>query len=301
MEVQALGGMAKAIESGLPKRRIEEAAARRQAAIDSGQEPIVGVNTQRLAKEAPLDILEVDNSVVRVAQLARLAKLRDERDSDACQAALTRLSAIAGGTEKGNLLEAAIDCARKRASLGEISDACEVHFGRHKAPIKLITGVYGASYGDAPLITKARGLTDDFAEREGRRPRILVAKMGQDGHDRGAKVVSSAYADLGFDVDVGPLFQTPEETAKMAVENDVHMVGMSSLAAGHKTLLPALIEELTKLGRPDIMVFAGGVIPAQDYDFLFQHGACAVYGPGSIIPECAVDIMQKLNAKLGES
>ncbi len=299
MEVQELGGMAKAIESGLPKRRIEEAAARRQAAIDSGAEPIIGVNKHRLAQEDALDILEVDNSAVRLAQIARLEKLRTERDNTVCQDALAKLSEIAGSGE-GNLLAAAIDCARKRASLGEISDACEAHFGRHKAPIKLITGVYGSTYGDnEPLIAQARALTDGFAEQEGRRPRILVAKMGQDGHDRGAKVVSSAYADLGFDVDVGPLFQTPEETAKMAVENDVHMVGMSSLAAGHKTLLPQLVEELTKLGRPDIMVFAGGVIPAQDYEFLLNNGACAVYGPGSNIPECAIDIMNKLNAHLG--
>lgn len=297
MEVQSLGGMAKAIESGLPKRRIEEAAARRQAAIDSGAEAIIGVNSQRLEKEAVLDILEVDNSAVRISQIARLEKLRTERDNDSCQASLAVLSEIAR-TGEGNLLAAAIDCARKRASLGEISDACEAHFGRHKAPIKLITGVYGASYGDAPLITKARGMTDAFAEAEGRRPRILVAKMGQDGHDRGAKVVSSAYADLGFDVDVGPLFQTPEETAKMAVENDVHMVGMSSLAAGHKTLLPQLIEELTKLGRPDILVFAGGVIPAQDYAFLREAGACAIFGPGSIIPQCAIEVMDCLNKHL---
>ncbi len=299
MEVQELGGMAKAIESGLPKRRIEEAAARRQAAIDSGAEPIIGVNKHRLAQEDALDILEVDNSAVRLSQIARLEKLRAERDNTACQEALGKLSEIAASGE-GNLLAAAIDCARKRASLGEISDACEAHFGRHKAPIKLITGVYGSTYGDnEPLIAQARALTDGFAEQEGRRPRILVAKMGQDGHDRGAKVVSSAYADLGFDVDVGPLFQTPEETAKMAVENDVHMVGMSSLAAGHKTLLPQLVEELTKLGRPDIMVFAGGVIPAQDYEFLLNNGACAVYGPGSNIPECAIDIMNKLNAHIG--
>ena len=299
MEVQELGGMAKAIESGLPKRRIEEASARRQAAIDSGAEPIIGVNSQRLEKEDALDILEVDNSSVRLSQIERLKKLRGERDTAACEAALARLSAIAGGQQEGNLLEAAIDCARKRASLGEISDACEAHFGRHKAPIKLITGVYGSAYGDAPLMQQARELTDEFASKEGRRPRILIAKMGQDGHDRGAKVVSSAYADLGFDVDVGPLFQTPEETAKMAVENDVHMVGMSSLAAGHKTLLPQLVEELAKLGRPDIMVFAGGVIPAQDYDYLREHGACAIFGPGSNIPACAIEIIEKLNEHLG--
>ncbi len=299
MEVEELGGMAKAIESGLPKMRIEEAAARRQAAIDSGAEPIIGVNAHKLEQEAELDILEVDNTAVREAQIARLQKLRAERDEEACQKALAALSEVAR-TGEGNLLAAAIDCARARASLGEISDACEKHFGRHKAPIKLITGVYGSSYGKAPLMDKARAMTDAFAEREGRRPRILIAKMGQDGHDRGAKVVSSAYADLGFDVDVGPLFQTPEETARMAVENDVHMVGMSSLAAGHKTLLPQLIEELAKQGRPDILVFAGGVIPAQDYDFLREHGACAIFGPGSNIPACAVEMMEILNKHLGE-
>ncbi len=299
MEVEELGGMAKAIESGLPKMRIEEAAARRQAAIDSGAEPIIGVNAHKLEQEAELDILEVDNTAVREAQIARLQKLRAERDEEACQKALAALSEVAR-TGEGNLLAAAIDCARARASLGEISDACEKHFGRHKAPIKLITGVYGSSYGQAPLMDKARSMTDAFAEREGRRPRILIAKMGQDGHDRGAKVVSSAYADLGFDVDVGPLFQTPEETAKMAVENDVHMVGMSSLAAGHKTLLPQLVEELAKQGRPDILVFAGGVIPAQDYDFLREHGACAIFGPGSNIPACAVEMMEILNKHLGE-
>ncbi|MCD7798621.1 MAG: methylmalonyl-CoA mutase [Akkermansiaceae bacterium] len=296
-EVESLGGMAKAIESGLPKMRIEEAAARRQAAIDSGNEPIIGVNTHRLEHEAAIDILEVDNTAVRDAQIARLARLRSERDADACSAALDALSHCAESGE-GNLLDMAIKAARARASLGEISDALEKHFGRHKAPIQLITGVYGAAYGKDPLMDKVRKMTDEFAEREGRRPRILVAKMGQDGHDRGAKVVSSAYADLGFDVDVGPLFQTPEETAKMAIENDVHIVGMSSLAAGHKTLLPALIEELKKQGRPDILVFCGGVIPAQDYDFLFEHGARAVFGPGTNIPEAAEEIMNILNKQL---
>lgn len=296
-EVESLGGMAKAIEAGLPKMRIEEAAARRQAAIDSGAEPIVGVNSHRLAEEAEIDILEVDNSAVRDAQIARLAKLRAERDNAACASALEALSKCAE-TGDGNLLDMAIKAARARASLGEISDALEKHFGRHKAPIKLITGVYGAAYGKDPLMDKVRQMTDAFAEREGRRPRILVAKMGQDGHDRGAKVVSSAYADLGFDVDVGPLFQTPEETAKMAIENDVHIIGMSSLAAGHKTLLPALIEELKKQGRPDILVFCGGVIPAQDYDFLKEHGAQAIFGPGTNIPEAAEEIMNILNKQL---
>ncbi|OCA02377.1 methylmalonyl-CoA mutase [Akkermansia glycaniphila] len=296
-EVESLGGMAKAIETGLPKMRIEEAAARRQAAIDSGSEPIVGVNTQRLEQEAEIDILQVDNDAVRGAQIARLQKLRAERDGAACEAALEALSKCAE-TGEGNLLDMAIKAARARASLGEISLALEKHFGRHKAPIKLITGVYGASYGKDPLMDKVRNLTDEFAEREGRRPRILIAKMGQDGHDRGAKVVSSAYADLGFDVDVGPLFQTPEETAKMAIENDVHIIGMSSLAAGHKVLLPTLIEELKKQGRPDILVFCGGVIPAQDYGFLREHGAQAIFGPGTNIPAAAEEIMDVLNKHL---
>lgn len=292
-EVEKLGGMAKAIEAGLPKMRIEEAAARRQAAIDSGKEPIVGVNIYRLDKEEKMEILDVDNAAVRDAQIERLYKLRDERDNAACQAALTELSKCAE-TGEGNLLDLAIKAARVRASLGEISDALEAHFGRHKAPIKLITGVYGATYGQSDLVSDVRKLTDSFADREGRRPRILVAKMGQDGHDRGAKVVSSAYADLGFDVDVGPLFQTPEETAKMAIENDVHVIGMSSLAAGHKTLLPQLVSELAKQGRPDIQVICGGVIPAQDYDFLLQHGAAAIFGPGTNIPAAAKEIMEIL-------
>lgn len=292
-EVEKLGGMAKAIEAGLPKMRIEEAAARRQAAIDSGKEPIVGVNIYRLDKEEKMEILDVDNAAVRDAQIERLHKLRDERDNAACQAALTELSKCAE-TGEGNLLDLAIKAARVRASLGEISDALEAHFGRHKAPIKLITGVYGATYGQSDLVSDVRKLTDSFADREGRRPRILVAKMGQDGHDRGAKVVSSAYADLGFDVDVGPLFQTPEETAKMAIENDVHVIGMSSLAAGHKTLLPQLVSELAKQGRPDIQVICGGVIPAQDYDFLLQHGAAAIFGPGTNIPAAAKEIMEIL-------
>ena len=295
-EVEKLGGMAKAIETGLPKMRIEEAAARRQAAIDSGKEPIIGVNKYRLEQEAQIDILEVDNTTVREAQIARL----QERDSAACEAALEALSECAR-TGEGNLLDLAIKAAKARASLGEISSALEKHFGRHKAPIKLITGVYAQSYGQDPLVEEVRKMTDDFAERTGRRPRILVAKMGQDGHDRGAKVVSSAYADLGFDVDVGPLFQTPEETAKMAIENDVHMIGMSSLAAGHKVLLPALVEELAKQGRPDILVFCGGVIPAQDYDFLKENGVVVIiFGPGTNIPEASREIMEALNEQYAE-
>ncbi len=293
MEVEKLGGMAKAIETGLPKMRIEEASARRQAKIDSGADVIVGVNKYRLEQEAAMDILEVDNTAVRTAQLARLAKLRKERNSSDVTASLNAITKCAE-TGDGNLLELAIEAARKRASLGEISDAMEKVFGRHSASIKLINNVYSSEYANMDDIEKVRALTDKFAEQEGRRPRILIAKMGQDGHDRGAKVVATAYADMGFDVDMGPLFQTPEETARQAVENDVHIVGMSSLAAGHKTLLPQLMEELKKHGREDIMVIVGGVIPAQDYDFLYQHGATAIFGPGTRLPEAATTIMEKL-------
>ena len=293
VEVEKLGGMAKAIETGLPKMRIEEAAARRQAKIDSGADVIVGVNKYRLEQEAPMDILEVDNTAVRNAQLARLEKLRRERNNTEVQASLNAITTCAE-TGYGNLLELAIDAARKRASLGEISDAMEKVFGRHSASIKLISNVYSSEYAKMDEIDKVRELTDAFAEAEGRRPRILIAKMGQDGHDRGAKVVATGYADMGFDVDVGPLFQTPEETARQAVENDVHIIGMSSLAAGHKTLLPQLIEELKKHGREDIMVVVGGVIPAQDYDYLYQQGAAAIFGPGTKLPEAATLIMEKL-------
>ncbi len=297
-EVEELGGMAKAIETGLPKLRIEEAAARRQAKIDSGVETIVGVNKYRLDKEEAIDILEIDNSSVRVAQIKRLEKLKAERDNDKvkkCLAAITK----AAETGQGNLLELSIYAARERATLGEISDAMEVVFERHQANNKLISNVYSAEYAKNEEVDEVRGMTDQFEENEGRRPRIMVAKMGQDGHDRGAKVVSTAYADMGFDVDVGPLFQTPAETAKQAVENDVHVIGMSSLAAGHKTLLPQLIEELKKLGREDIMVICGGVIPAQDYDFLYEHGAAAIFGPGTVLPYAAKTIMEKLNERLG--
>jgi len=293
MEVEKLGGMAKAIETGLPKMRIEEAAARRQAHIDSGADVIVGVNKYRLAKEDPMEILEVDNSAVREAQLARLAKLRAGRNDADVKASLTAL-AKAASDGSGNLLELAIDAARKRASLGEISDAMETAFGRHQATIKLINNVYSSEYSKMDDIEKVRELTDAFANAEGRRPRILIAKMGQDGHDRGAKVVATAYADMGFDVDMGPLFQTPEETARQAVENDVHIVGMSSLAAGHKVLLPQLVAELKRLGRPDIIVIVGGVIPAQDYEYLLANGAAAIFGPGTRLPEAATTIMNKL-------
>jgi methylmalonyl-CoA mutase len=292
-ECESLGGMTKAIEEGVPKLRIEEAAARRQARIDSGKETIVGLNKYRLEKEEPLDILDIDNTAVREAQLRRLDKLRSERDDTATREALGAISEAAR-TGKGNLLELAVEAARKRASLGEISDAMEEHFGRYRAQVRSVSGVYGREFGKSEKVDEVKQAIERFEEREGRRPRIMVAKMGQDGHDRGAKVVSSGYADLGFDVDIGPLFQTPEETARQAVENDCHVVAMSSLAAGHKTLLPALKKELEELGRPDILVVCGGVIPAQDYDYLFENGAAAVFGPGSVIPDSAKKIMDLL-------
>ncbi len=293
MEVESLGGMAKAIHTGLPKMRIEEASARRQAKIDSNADTIVGVNKYRLDKEDPIETLEVDNSAVRSAQLARLELLRKSRDEHKVQQCLAAITKAAGDKDQ-NLLELAIDAARARASLGEISDAMEKVFGRHQAQIKLISNVYSSEYANMDDIEKVRALTDQFAEQEGRRPRILIAKMGQDGHDRGAKVVATAYADMGFDVDMGPLFQTPEETARQAVENDVHIIGMSSLAAGHKTLLPQLMEELKKLDREDIMVIVGGVIPQADYDYLYQHGAAAIFGPGTHLPSAATRMMEKL-------
>jgi len=292
-EIESLGGMAKAIESGLPKMRIEEASARRQAHIDSGAEKIIGVNRYRLDKEAPIDILEVDNNLVRQQQLARLEKLKKERDNNAVKNALEALTKCAE-TGEGNLLELSVEAAKVRASLGEISYALEKVWGRHNAEPRTISGIYSSEYAESDAITEVRKMTDDFAQSEGRRPRILIAKMGQDGHDRGAKVIATAFADLGFDVDVGSLFQTPDETARQAVENDVHIVGMSSLAAGHKTLLPKLVEELKKLGREDIMVVIGGVIPAQDYDFLYEHGAAAIFGPGTVIPIAAKKILEQL-------
>ncbi len=292
-EVEELGGMAKAIETGIPKMRIEEAAARKQARIDAGKETIVGVNKYRLEKEDPLEILEVDNTAVRLAQLERLKQLRANRnqaDVDAVLAALTRCAE----TNEGNLLELAIDAARKRASLGEISSALEKVYGRYKAVIRSISGVYSGESANDDDFKKACQMADQFAELEGRRPRIMIAKMGQDGHDRGAKVVATGYADIGFDVDIGPLFQTPAEAARQAVENDVHILGVSSLAAGHKTLVPQVIEELKKLGREDIMVIVGGVIPAQDYQFLYDSGAVAVFGPGTKIPDCAIKMLEIL-------
>ncbi len=289
-EVEKLGGMALAIESGIPKMRIEEASARKQARIDSGNDIIVGVNKYRLEKEEPIDTLEVDNTAVRISQIKRLEELKANRNNNEVKEALEALTRCAK-EKKGNLLELAVDAARKRASLGEISDALELVYGRYKAKINLISGVYSSETMGNISFEQARKLADKFAEKEGRRPRIMIAKMGQDGHDRGAKVVATGYADIGFDVDMGPLFQTPEEAAKQAVENDVHVVGVSSLAAGHKTLVPQIIEELKKLGRPDIMVIVGGVIPPQDYDYLYNAGAAAIFGPGSVISDCAIKML----------
>jgi methylmalonyl-CoA mutase len=296
-EIESLGGMSKAIGTGLPKSRIEEAAARRQARIDSGQEVIVGLNKYRPAREEPIEILEIDNSAVRQAQIKRLAELRSQRDEAKVQASLNALTQAAE-TGEGNLLALSIEAARARASLGEISYAMEKVFGRHKAIIKSIAGVYSSEFGQADEIAAVRQLTDEFELIEGRRPRILIAKIGQDGHDRGAKVIATAFADLGFDVDIGPLFQTTDETARQAVENDVHIIGMSSLAGGHKTLLPQLVDSLKQLGREDIMVILGGVIPAQDYDYLLDQGAAAIFGPGTVIPEAAKKILAELNQRL---
>ncbi|MDV2885734.1 methylmalonyl-CoA mutase [Alkalihalophilus pseudofirmus] len=297
-EIEELGGMAKAIETGLPKMRIEEAAARRQAHIDSKKETIIGVNTYRLDAEEPLDILNIDNTVVREAQIRRLEKLRAQRDEAKVEAALDAITKAAE-TGEGNLLELAVDAARARASLGEISMAYEKVVGRHKAVIRSISGVYRSEFGENEEMENIRKLTDEFEQAEGRRPRIMIAKMGQDGHDRGAKVISTAFADMGFDVDIGPLFQTPAEAALQAVENDVHVIGMSSLAAGHKTLLPQVVEELKKHGREDILVIIGGVIPAQDYEFLKENGAAAIFGPGTVIPVAAAQILEELKERLG--
>jgi methylmalonyl-CoA mutase len=297
-EVESLGGMARAIETGIPKMRIEEAAARRQARIDSGAEIIVGVNKYRLVKEDPIEILEVDNTAVREAQIARLQHLRAHRNQEQVDAALKALTVAAAGGG-GNLLALAVEAARARATLGEISNALEQVWGRHKAVIRTISGVYSSEFAVKDEVQTVRAMTDAFERREGRRPRILVAKMGQDGHDRGAKVIATAFADLGFDVDIGPLFQTPEETARQAVENDVHVVGLSSLAGGHKTLLPQLIEELKRLEREDILVVVGGVIPAQDYEFLRSHGAAAIFGPGTVIPVAAKAILEEMERRTG--
>ncbi|OJX37189.1 MAG: methylmalonyl-CoA mutase [Flavobacteriia bacterium 40-80] len=292
-EVEKLGGMAKAIETGIPKMRIEEAAARKQARIDSGKDVIVGVNQYVVEDDTQLDILDIDNTKVRLSQIERLNKLKAERNEADVEASLAKLSQAAQ-SGKGNLLEIAVECARNRASLGEISSAMEKHFGRYKATIRSIQGVYSAESMKDKDFEKAIELADQFAKLEGRRPRIMIAKMGQDGHDRGAKVIATSFADIGFDVDMGPLFQTPAEAARQAVENDVHILGVSSLAAGHKTLVPQVIEELKKLGREDIMVIAGGVIPQQDYDFLYDAGVFGVFGPGTKIPSAAIKILELL-------
>jgi methylmalonyl-CoA mutase len=289
-EVEEMGGMTKAVATGMPKLRIEESAARRQAMIDRGEEVIVGVNKYKLDKQDPIDILDIDNVKVRESQIARLNKMRATRDQAACDDALAELTRRA--SEGGNLLDAAVDAARARASVGEISMAMEKSFGRHRAEVKTLAGVYGAAYeGDAGFAAIQKDV-EDFAETEGRRPRMLVVKMGQDGHDRGAKVIATAFADIGFDVDVGPLFQTPEEAAQDAIDNDVHIIGISSQAAGHKTLAPKLVQALNAAGAGDILVICGGVIPQQDYQFLYDAGVKAIFGPGTNIPEAAKDILR---------
>jgi methylmalonyl-CoA mutase len=292
-EVEKLGGMTLAIETGLPKMRIEEAAARRQARIDSGRETIVGLNRYGVADEKPIDVRVVDNAAVREKQVASLAEIRARRNSKDVEAALQALTRCAECGE-GNLMDLAVIAARKRATLGEISTALEKVFGRYQAVHHTISGVYSSESRQDTEFVKARKLTDDFAHAEGRRPRILVAKMGQDGHDRGAKVIATAFADLGFDVDLGPLFQTPEEVARMAVENDVHVLGVSTLAGGHMTLVPEVIQELKRLGRPDILVVVGGVIPPQDFEALRKAGAAGVFGPGTRIPVSAQEILHSL-------
>ncbi|MBO7278452.1 MAG: methylmalonyl-CoA mutase [Bacteroidales bacterium] len=293
-EVEALGGMAKAIESGIPKLRIEEAAARKQARIDSGNDTIVGTNKYRLEKEDPIEILDVDNTKVRESQIKRLQALRASRDEAKVKESLAAITE-AVKNNSGNLLELAVEAAKNRATLGEISDACEVIVGRYKAVIRMNTGVYSSEVKNDSDFEKAKAMVAEFAKKDGRQPRIMIAKLGQDGHDRGAKVVATGYADCGFDVDMGPLFQTPEEAAKQAVENDVHIVGVSSLAAGHKTLVPQIVAELKKLGREDILVVVGGVIPAQDYDALYQAGAAAIFGPGTPIAFAAIKMLELLN------
>ena len=299
-EVEELGGMAKAIDTGIPKMRIEEAAAKKQARIDSGQDVIVGVNKYEVEEQDQIEILEVDNTAVMRSQLQRLKELKESRENNAVLMALDAITKCAE-TGEGNLLDLAVDAARKRATLGEISDACEKVFGRYKAVIRSISGVYSSEMSQDKDFIKARELADEFALLEGRRPRIMVAKMGQDGHDRGAKVIATSFADLGFDVDIGPLFQTPKEAAKQAIENDVHIIGISSLAAGHKTLVPDLISELEKSNREDIMVVAGGVIPKQDYDFLYNSGVTAVFGPGTVISQAAQNLLEILINKIKQT
>ncbi len=300
-EVEAFGGMAKAIEAGIPKMRIEEAAARTQARIDSGRQSVIGVNKYRPDVEETIDVLKVDNSAVCAEQIASLKKLRAERDSAATEKALSALTECAK-TGSGNLLELAVNAAHAKATVGEISDALEKHFGRHTAEIRSITGIYSSEVGvNDESVSKIEKMVNTFEENEGRRPRILIAKMGQDGHDRGQKVIATAFADLGFDVDIGPLFQTPEEAARQAVENDVHVVGVSSLAAGHLTLVPALKSALAALGREDILIVVGGVIPPQDFDALHAAGAKAIFPPGTVISEAAVGLIEELNRTLGYS
>ncbi|MFG0253266.1 MAG: methylmalonyl-CoA mutase family protein, partial [Phycisphaerales bacterium JB038] len=298
IEIEELGGMAKAIEAGIPKMRIEEAAARTQARIDSGAQPIIGVNCHQPEAEEPVEVLKVDNREVRAQQIARLDKLRRERDDAQVEAALAALTEAAA-SGRGNLLDLAVQAARAHATVGEISSALEETYGRHHASTQSIRGVYlGAMGRDRDDVEKVRRAVEAFAQEEGRRPRLLVAKMGQDGHDRGQKVIATAFADLGFDVDIGPLFQTPEESARQAVENDVHVVGVSSLAAGHLTLVPNLVAELKKLGRPDIMVVVGGVIPPDDHEELKRQGASAIFGPGTPIAGAALDVLQELARRL---
>ncbi|QIQ05907.1 methylmalonyl-CoA mutase [Streptomyces liangshanensis] len=302
-EVEAAGGMAQAIDAGIPKLRVEEAAARTQARIDSGRQPVIGVNKYRVETDEKIDVLKVDNSSVRAQQLDKLRRLREERDEPACQDALRALTAAAGAPPgpglDGNLLALAVDAARAMATVGEISDALEKVYGRHAGQIRTISGVYRNEAGTSPAVERTRAAVEDFERAEGRRPRILVAKMGQDGHDRGQKVIATAFADLGFDVDVGPLFQTPDEVARQAVEADVHIVGVSSLAAGHLTLVPALRERLAAEGREDIMIVVGGVIPPQDIEELHRSGAAAVFPPGTVIPDAALDLLKALTAALG--
>ncbi|WP_033542366.1 methylmalonyl-CoA mutase [Planococcus sp. CAU13] len=297
-EVEELGGMAKAIETGLPKMRIEEAAAKKQAQIDSGEETIIGVNRYRLDQEDPIDILNIDNTMVRKKQIERIELAKAKRDSDKVKEALAELTRAATEGNR-NILECAVDAARYRATLGEISDAIELASGRHKAVIRSVSGIYSSNFSNQQEIEIVKEMTEDFIENEGRRPRILVAKMGQDGHDRGAKIIATAFADLGFDVDIGPLFQTPAETAQQAAENDVHVIGVSSLAAGHRTLVPDLAAELKKLGREDILIVVGGVIPAQDYEFLRNNGASAIFGPGTVIPVAAQKVIEEIYVRLG--
>lgn len=297
-EIEDLGGMAKAIETGLPKMKIEEAAAKRQAQIDSRAESIIGVNKYRLEKEDPIDILDIDNTLVRQKQIDRINQMKADRDDAEVTRILATLTEIARSGE-GNLLSCAVDAARARATIGEISDSIESVSGRHKAVIRSVSGVYSSNFSNAEEINEVKSMADDFLENEGRRPRILIAKMGQDGHDRGAKVIASSFADLGFDVDIGPLFQTPEETALQAAENDVHVIGVSSLAAGHKTLVPELLGELAKIGREDILIVVGGVIPAQDYAFLRENGAAAIFGPGTVIPVAAQKVIEEIYRRLG--